>query len=54
MLSQATIESFQNDGIAFIPELFKNHVKSLRVGIQKNIEDPGPFAAENYYKLGNL
>ena len=47
MLSQATIDSFQNDGIAFIPRLFKAHLESLRMGVQKNIEEPGPYAAEN-------
>ena len=47
MVNKATIESFQEDGIAFIPGLFKPHVKSLRVGVQKNIDEPGPFAAEN-------
>ena len=47
MLSQATIDSFQNDGIAFIPGLFKAHLDSLRMGVQKNIEEPGPYAAEN-------
>jgi len=47
MVNKATIESFQDDGIAFLPGLFKPHVKSLRVGVQKNIDEPGPFAAEN-------
>ena len=47
MLSQATIDSFQNDGIALIPGLFKAHLDSLRMGVQKNIEEPGPYAAEN-------
>ena len=47
MLRQATIDSFQNDGIAFIPGLFKAHLDSLRMGVQKNIEEPGPYAAEN-------
>ena len=47
MLSQATIDSFQNDGIAFIPGLFRAHLDSLRIGVQKNIEEPGPYAAEN-------
>ena len=47
MLSQATIDSFQNVGIAFIPGLFKAHLDSLRMGVQKNIEEPGPYAAEN-------
>ena len=47
MLSQTTIDSFQNDGIAFIPGLFRAHLDSLRIGVQKNIEEPGPYAAEN-------
>ena len=47
MLSQATIDSFQNDGIAFIPGLFRAHLDGLRIGVQKNIEEPGPYAAEN-------
>ncbi len=47
MLSQANIDSFQNDGIAFIPGLFRAHLDSLRIGVQKNIEEPGPYAAEN-------
>ena len=47
MLSQATIDSFQNDGIAFIPGLFKAHLDSLKMGVKKNIEEPGPYAAEN-------
>ena len=47
MVNKSTIEFFQDDGIAFIPGLFKPHAKSLRVGVQKNIDEPGPFAAEN-------
>lgn len=47
LLTQDHIESFQRDGVVIIRGLFKDHVETLRAGIERNMSEPGPFASEN-------
>lgn len=47
LLSQDTIDDFQRDGVALIRGLFKDQVDLLERGIARNMDDPGPYAAEN-------
>lgn len=47
LLTQAQIDAFQRDGVVLIRGLFKDHVKSIREGIARNMADPGPYGAEN-------
>lgn len=47
MIDQAQIDAFQRDGVVMIPGLFGAHVDALRRGIETNMAQPGPYAAEN-------
>ena len=47
LLTRAQNDTFQRDGVVLIKELFKDHVDMVRAGIERNMEDPGPYAAEN-------
>lgn len=39
--------AYQRDGAVLIPGLFADHVEALRRGVTRNMEAPGPHAAEN-------
>ncbi len=47
LLTQTDIETFQRDGVVLIRGLFKDHVDALRRGIDRNMAEPGEYAAEN-------
>lgn len=47
LLTQAHIDDFQRDGVVLIKGLFADHVETIRTGIERNMADPGPYAAEN-------
>jgi len=47
LLSPEQIETYQRDGVVLVKGLFADHVETLRRGIDRNIADPGPYAAEN-------
>jgi len=49
ILSQADIDTYQNDGVVLIKGLFADHVETLRAGVAHNIDNPGPYAAENLH-----
>lgn len=42
-----TIESFRVDGAVRIRGLFSEWVELIKTGIEKNVADPGPYAADN-------
>jgi len=46
-LTAEDIETFQRDGVVLIRGLFADHVDGLRRGIETNMREPGPYAAEN-------
>ena len=46
-VTQEQIDTFQSDGVVLIKGLFADHVETLRAGIERNMAEPGPFAAEN-------
>ena len=41
------IDEYQRDGVTLIPGLFRAHLENLRLGVERNMSDPGPYAAEN-------
>ena len=41
------IEDFQRDGVVLVKGLWKDWVAPLRAGIERNMAEPGPHAAEN-------
>ena len=47
LLTQDHIDAFQTDGVVLIKGLFADHVETLRAGIDRNMAEPGPYAAEN-------
>jgi ectoine hydroxylase-related dioxygenase (phytanoyl-CoA dioxygenase family) len=50
LITQADIETFQNEGVVLIKNLFANYVEDLREGLAFNMKNPGPYAAENLSK----
>lgn len=47
LVTQSDIDTFQRNGVVLIKGLFRDHVDTLRQGIERNMQDPGPYAAEN-------
>ncbi len=47
LISQAHIDAFQKDGVVLIKGLFADHVDAISKGIEINMAEPGPYAAEN-------
>ncbi|MDA8999712.1 phytanoyl-CoA dioxygenase family protein [bacterium] len=47
LLTQGDIDAFQRDGVILVKGLFADHVETLRAGIARNMDAPGPYAAEN-------
>lgn len=47
LITQDHIDAFQRDGVVFIKGLFADHVDTIRAGIERNMAEPGPYAAEN-------
>jgi ectoine hydroxylase-related dioxygenase (phytanoyl-CoA dioxygenase family) len=47
LLTPVHIADYQRNGAVLIKRLFADHVDSLRAGVARNMEAPGPYAAEN-------
>lgn len=48
LITQENIKQFQEDGVTVIRGLFADHVDTLRAGVERNMEEPGPYASENF------
>ena len=48
LITPADIETYQRDGVVLVRGLFGDQVELLRRGIQRNMDEPGPYASENY------
>jgi len=46
-IDNSQIEAFAVDGVALIKGLFKGWVEPIQAGIERNMAEPGPYAAEN-------
>lgn len=46
-VSDSQIDDYQRFGAVLIPGLFKDWVEVLSAGIERNMAEPGPYAAEN-------
>ncbi|MBO9408898.1 phytanoyl-CoA dioxygenase family protein [Shimia sp. R9_1] len=46
-ITQTDIDTFQTDGVVLIRGLFADHVETLRAGVARNMNAPGPFASNN-------
>lgn len=47
LVTKADIDAYQRDGVVLIRGLFADHVETLRRGVERNMTEPGPYAAEN-------
>ncbi len=47
LINQNDIDAFQRDGVVLVKGLFADHVETLARGIEVNMREPGPYAAEN-------
>ena len=47
LVSDEQIRAYQVDGAVFLPALLKDWVETISAGIERNIREPGPYAAEN-------
>lgn len=47
LLTQDHIDAYQRDGVVLVKGLFKDQVEQLRAGVERNMNEPGPYAAEN-------
>lgn len=50
MITQDHIDTYQRDGVVLVRGLFADHVETLRAGVERNLANPGPYAAENLHK----
>ena len=41
------VEDYQRDGVVLVKGLWKDWVEPLRAGVQRNMNEPGPYGAEN-------
>ena len=46
-ISPHQIRTFQRDGVILIKGLFHNYVDKIRLGIERNLIEPGQYGAEN-------
>ena len=49
LITQDHIQTYQRDGVVLIKGLFAEWVDALRDGIETNMKEPGPYAAENLH-----
>jgi len=47
LITQDHIDSFQREGVVLVKGLFADYVDLIRKGIEVNMAEPGPYAAEN-------
>ncbi|WP_204113759.1 phytanoyl-CoA dioxygenase family protein [Shimia biformata] len=50
LVTPEMIETYQRDGVVVVRGLWADHVDQIRAGIAANMEQPGPYAAENLKK----
>ncbi|MEM8776670.1 MAG: phytanoyl-CoA dioxygenase family protein [Pseudomonadota bacterium] len=47
LITQGHIDRFKRDGVVLVQGLFKDYIETIRSGIERNMAEPGPYAAEN-------
>jgi ectoine hydroxylase-related dioxygenase (phytanoyl-CoA dioxygenase family) len=47
VVTKEMIETYQRDGVVLVKGLWKDWVEEIRAGIDRNMTEPGPYAAEN-------
>ena len=46
-VTQDQIDAYTRDGAVLLPGLFADWVETIRAGVDRNMREPGPYAAEN-------
>lgn len=46
-IDQSQVEAFKADGVVLVKGLFRDWVDVIQSGIERNMAEPGPYAAEN-------
>lgn len=46
-ITSEMVETYQRDGVVLIKGLFADHVETLRTGVARNMQEPGPYASNN-------
>lgn len=47
LISEEHVAAYQRDGVVLIKGLWADHVETLRAGVERNMSEPGEYAAEN-------
>ncbi|MCX7558954.1 phytanoyl-CoA dioxygenase family protein [Sulfitobacter sp. F26204] len=47
LITQDHVDQFQRDGVVLVKGLFAAHVDTLRSGVERNMDAPGPYASNN-------
>ena len=47
LVSESQIAAYRRDGAVLVKGLFADWVETIRAGIERNMAEPGPYAAEN-------
>lgn len=47
IIDKAHIDMLRDDGAVLLPGLFRDWVETLRAGVERNLAEPGEYAAEN-------
>jgi len=48
LITQEHIDQYQRDGVVLVRGLFSDQVETLRAGVAANMEEPGPYASNNF------
>jgi ectoine hydroxylase-related dioxygenase (phytanoyl-CoA dioxygenase family) len=54
MITQDEITSFQRDGVVVLRGVFNGWVDEMAAGIDRNMQEPGPYASENSVSEGRF
>ena len=47
LVTEMDIATYQSEGVVLVRGLFASFIDTLRTGVARNMESPGPYAAEN-------
>ncbi len=47
VVAEQMVRDFQRDGVVLVKGLWKDWVPQIAAGIERNMAEPGPYAAEN-------
>jgi ectoine hydroxylase-related dioxygenase (phytanoyl-CoA dioxygenase family) len=54
MITDKQIKDFQRDGVLYLPAVFTGWVDEMRIGVARNMQEPGEYASENAVTEGRF